>query len=426
MNCLFGTIIELVFTQVIVATCQIIVDVIRHGFISVRDLNVIVFDECHHATGDHPMHQLMALFQGKGSYTYLQILTMKLLNETYFVLGIPKHQQPRVIGLTGMLLSGKVTRVNIIEKMEKLENTFNAVIQTVNSTDEFINVLTFSTNPDEKVSFYQNNTNSAVIDQVKNMVEKYILDIKDWPHNGTQTHKTIHITDDVARFTTEKTSKSLINSLKDFVYQMEDMGVFGASIAILSVLIDYELAKRTASTKSHQNLLRYLISGTQLISKVLEKCMEGFDICDRITRFSSQKLRHVIMCIEDHMKTCRSDELKGLIFVHRRYTAKTLYHILRLYSEVKSDFDIKSDFMVGVNNRIADSIENILENKWNRKSLERFKKGEINLIVASSVLEEGVDLQMCNFVLSYDTPITFRSYIQSKGIVFDSFKIRKD
>lgn len=47
--------------------------------------------------------------------------------------------------------------------------------------------------------------------------------------------------------------------------------------------------------------------------------------------------------------------------------------------------------------------------------IERFKKNETNVIVTTNVLEEGIDLQMCNTVIKYDHPQTFASYQQSKG-----------
>lgn len=31
------------------------------------------------------------------------------------------------------------------------------------------------------------------------------------------------------------------------------------------------------------------------------------------------------------------------------------------------------------------------------------------------MLEEGIDLQMCNLVVMYDAPVTYRSYIQARG-----------
>lgn len=49
------------------------------------------------------------------------------------------------------------------------------------------------------------------------------------------------------------------------------------------------------------------------------------------------------------------------------------------------------------------------------KVLERFRQNETNLIVTTSVLEEGVDLQMCNLVICFDAPNSYRSYVQSKG-----------
>lgn len=41
--------------------------------------------------------------------------------------------------------------------------------------------------------------------------------------------------------------------------------------------------------------------------------------------------------------------------------------------------------------------------------------GETNILVASDVIEEGIDVKNCNFVIKFDHPKTTRSYIQSKG-----------
>jgi endoribonuclease Dicer len=45
----------------------------------------------------------------------------------------------------------------------------------------------------------------------------------------------------------------------------------------------------------------------------------------------------------------------------------------------------------------------------------RFLKGETNVLVASDVLEEGIDIQKCNLVVKFDMPKNYRSYVQSKG-----------
>ena len=44
-----------------------------------------------------------------------------------------------------------------------------------------------------------------------------------------------------------------------------------------------------------------------------------------------------------------------------------------------------------------------------------FHKKEINTLVASDVIEEGIDIVSCNYVIMFDLPKNFRSYVQSKG-----------
>lgn len=45
----------------------------------------------------------------------------------------------------------------------------------------------------------------------------------------------------------------------------------------------------------------------------------------------------------------------------------------------------------------------------------RFVKGQTNVLITSDVLEEGIDIAMCNSVIKFDFPKSYRSYVQSKG-----------
>jgi len=38
-----------------------------------------------------------------------------------------------------------------------------------------------------------------------------------------------------------------------------------------------------------------------------------------------------------------------------------------------------------------------------------------NCIVATDVIDEGIDIPTCTLIIRYDTPIDFRAYVQSKG-----------
>lgn len=47
--------------QVFVSTCQIILDTIRHGYLKISEINLLIFDECHH--GNFFFFTLLYLFR---------------------------------------------------------------------------------------------------------------------------------------------------------------------------------------------------------------------------------------------------------------------------------------------------------------------------------------------------------------------------
>ena len=45
----------------------------------------------------------------------------------------------------------------------------------------------------------------------------------------------------------------------------------------------------------------------------------------------------------------------------------------------------------------------------------RFRNGSLNCIVATDVIDEGIDVPKCSLIIRYDLPMDVRTYIQSKG-----------
>lgn len=76
---------------------------------------------------------------------------------------------------------------------------------------------------------------------------------------------------------------------------------------------------------------------------------------------------------------------------------------------------IRSDYVVGASGHNLANSENLGLQKRQTDNLRRFHKNEINVLIATSVLEEGVDVRQCNVVVKFDRPLDMRSYVQSKG-----------
>lgn len=339
--------IEFDKNQIIVATCQIVLDVIRHGYISLDQFNVLVFDECHNATKKHPMSQMMSLYQR-----------------------IPDHQKPRVIGLSGSLLSTYVKSSTVMSDLQTLERTFHSVISTVGSTNEFVNVMIFSSDPIQRVVRF--NSGKAHLDQIscriEQIVEKFNEKIKQWPL-GTK----LVINKETYRHGLVSLPKLIRSLFTDFVYQMQDLGMYGAMVSIMSTIVELEMMKRGCDSTIKRQLVRQAITTAEFIRHLIriptqDEKIEDDDMEEIIKSRASPKLLTLLAFLEEYLRSSSDvTQLKALIFVTRRHTAKCLYHILSHFAESAPDrFPIRPDFMTGNNSALSESIHAVLENKWNK------------------------------------------------------------
>lgn len=374
--------------QIIVCTCQILLDILKHGYLSIKHINLLIFDECHHGVGEHPMHGIMEQF-----------------------LRVPKSDHPRVIGLSGMLLYKQIKVVEHVSiQLERLENTFYSTIATVGSYDAYTEVCRFSTDPKEQLLTFELHSPSPEIVSILQSITQFVSTVENYhlPKYLNQNH--------ALQRDLPKPKKMIKNNFTQLIHQLKDLGLFGGSIAVLGLIVQFELNKRESDSSALRTLYRSCITFCESLRHQIEKRMQGMDIREQLTRFSSGKVRQIINYLENAYNAHGDKKSKTLVFVQRRFSAKVLYHLIKTYFSKTDDAElIRPDFMVGNNGSMPESIEQILTAKTDRRVLDRFRKNETNVIVSTNVLEEGIDLQMCNLVIKYDYPETFASYVQSKG-----------
>lgn len=198
------------------------------------------------------------------------------------------------------------------------------------------------------------------------------------------------------------------------------MGLYGGYISLQVIRIQLELVKRQQN--QHRKILEVVNKCLGYVHELRQMIDDEIDIdldnptADEIILNSSNKVRVLIAILKQKFTASDRDKnLQCLVFMNRRFTAKCFYHLLKRYATLDANFPIKPDFVVGVNSELPESISDVLSDSYNKFAIERFRKRQTNCICTSSVMEEGMDLQLCNLVVMYDLPMTFRSYQQTKG-----------
>jgi hypothetical protein len=123
----------------------------------------------------------------------------------------------------------------------------------------------------------------------------------------------------------------------------------------------------------------------------------------------SPKVQALLNALESHQ-----ENPFGIVFVRERATVAVLSHILTVHPKTSGRYRVGS--MVGtsrVPGRRKDFLD--LSQKDYLLSLLAFRKGATNLLVATSVLEEGIDVPACNLVICFDKPDNLKSFIQRRG-----------
>ena len=120
---------ELKENHVLVMTAQIFLNLLSCGVLGLSDVNLLIFDECHHARKNDPYKQIMQYFDC-----------------------LPKHKYPRVMGLTASVINGKVKPGRIESEIRNLEATLRSTCET--SQDE--EVQKYATKPTERIVPYSN------------------------------------------------------------------------------------------------------------------------------------------------------------------------------------------------------------------------------------------------------------------------------
>jgi len=157
---------------------------------------------------------------------------------------------------------------------------------------------------------------------------------------------------------------------------LETQTLSGLNLYLKSLLQQAEMKK----SKAVQNLVKTpefnatLISLQQLLAKKVEH----------------PKIGKLVEIISNEMR--ENSSAKIMVFTQFRETASTIVNVL------SQNHSIKASTFIGQAKKAAGG----LSQKEQKQIIEKFKTGEINILVATSIGEEGLDIPEVNAVIFYE------------------------
>ncbi|CEG78493.1 Putative Dicer-2 protein [Rhizopus microsporus] len=122
----------------------------------------------------------------------------------------------------------------------------------------------------------------------------------------------------------------------------------------------------------------------------------------------SPKITKLIQILQ--IITSGTQQFCGIVFVERRNTAVAIQLLIQSLDSLSK---LRAGILTGHGSSEEGHVQ--MHFKEQNKTIQKFRTGEINLLIATNVAEEGLDIQPCNFVIRFDFFHTLISYIQSRG-----------
>ena len=463
--------------NIFVAIPDIIYKLLSCGFLKIFEISMMIFDECHHASDDHPYN--------------------KIMNEFYFFYKIKKPNEkifyPRIYGLTASPLKKGIrgsVEASICKAMENLcenldclividpeMNNSNALMMKPKETieqylkdDSYIEVIPHNNIPEYKkviakvynecflklieIAFYyikiQNNdySNEEIIkkyaEYVKNkfkshnleeyniITEKY-MDL----YNLRKKSKIFFVFEKIQRQIFMILENLCLNSL--ILY-------FESLINIYTKLYNQKIEEEKKSNneffknsenrdESNYNILNisdemnesdndnnmndYSNSNSKLILDLKDIFVRIHEVLKNFrykegNNYISDRLKKLYIKIKDIFNN--NDKSKFIIFIANRIVAHFLHPELNEY--LKNNFKNKqSKEIIGINKQKSESgtLTPSLTLKQMDEIIKDFNEDKFNILIGTSAIEEGLDIQSCNAVLALVELRTPKSFIQIKG-----------
>lgn len=360
-------------SRIIVSTPQVIENDILSKKINLKDVSFIIFDECHHAVGEYSYVFVSEMFQKQREDRLVLGMTASPGNDVKKILEICKNLDINNIEIRTKYdpdVRPYVHNLEIIWKEVDLPKEFSYTIQLLRKAlSERLKILKNS-------GFIETSSVSLInrkqlLDAQKKIQEEIRSNIKTpkilYKAASTQSEAIkIH-------YALELLQTQGVNALKNYFQRIGSEAVSkGGSKASKAIVIDKDILEALAYIKS----LNIEHPKVQEIAKIVEQQLDF------------------------------KPDSKIIVFTHYRDTSAYILNVLEKIRRAKPVRFIGQTVKNG---------DKGLTQKEQTKIIKSFKEGEYNVLIATSVAEEGLDIPSTDLVVFYEPIPSEIRVIQRRG-----------
>ena len=400
---------------IVIITPQMFADRLTRGEVDLKDIALVVLDECHDAKGDHPYNAIMEHYrralEAHGDSELPQVLG---LTATPAWADTPELTLKKLDTLCNNM-HGSI--VQVTENKESLAEHTREPADEVHVLEERVEDLEFATELPQLMQTLSRVFHTTMrIEPAKAALMKTVASKLDEiigrcvnPNTGSGVAP--NAADDLAAAVKELRSSDDLSPVLDigrcrvallllehcatayaFVLTMgwesalAQLGV-GVTEAILVLLAADERSERLACSESIRWVLESPICEARFVDGLLEACdsNRSLEPSARVGA-TAPKLLELKKCLLQHRGGADA-AFRGIVFVKKRCDAHRLLSFLLNERELAF---VKPAIFIGHSEMSARAQDGVRS---------QFESGDVNLLIATSVAEEGLNVRACQMVV---------------------------
>ncbi|XP_024521053.1 endoribonuclease Dicer homolog 3a isoform X2 [Selaginella moellendorffii] len=362
--------------QVLVMTPQVFLNALGTSALKLEFVEVLVMDECHHAHKNHPYALIMK--------THYHVSCLK--------------SKPKIFGMTAspVIQKGVSSSYDCNRKLTVLESILDAKVYTVEDKSE---VEEYYPNPTQYKEYYDRPK------QRFSSIQTELEILKDRLNSEAACNCSDYELQNKIKKSIDRLHLSINHCLVDL----------GLLPALLAVEILQNRNKSTFHSKWKPDVS---LEEEEVKTSLKERFLQNVSSIPRFSQVSSRSyptleemtsgtLSPKVLVLLDVLERLRGiTNMRCIVFVERVIVAMAL---AKLISRLSFLSHLRCDYMTGVRDTDARNPTQ------QQEVLDAFAGGKLNLLIATSVAEEGLDVQACCAVIRFDVCQTLRSHVQSRG-----------